>query len=110
METIIKGFIGVFFSVLLVVIGMQFLMASLEARRAQSFMAEVTERISASHFSKGVMEACRTDASRAGYSLQLDVLSRGNSGVYYGTATMEYDFSLPLFGIEKKHQLQADLR
>ncbi len=110
METIIKGFVGFFFSLLLVVIGLQFLNASLEARRAQSFMADVTTRISASHFSKGVVEACRRDALREGYELQVEVQQRGTSGVCYGSATMEYPFTLPMFGIHKTHRLQADLR
>ena len=110
METIIKGFVGTFFSVLIVVIGMQVLMASLEARRAQQFMSEVTQRVSASHFSQGVMEACRRDAAEAGYELKLQVQERGNSGARFGSATMDYEFTMPLFGIAKKHHIQADLR
>ena len=110
METVIKGFVGTFFSVLILVIGMQVLMASLEAHKAQQFMAEVTQRVSASHFSQGVMEACKRDAAEAGYELELRVEERGNSGERFGNATMDYDFRMPLFGIAKKHQLQADLR
>lgn len=110
METVIKGFVGIFFSVLMLVIGMQFLTASLQARKAQLFMSEVTERISASHFSKGVIEACRRDAAEAGYDLQFQVLGNEETKRYYGNATMEYDFVLPLFGIDKKHRLQADVR
>ncbi len=110
METIIKGFLSTFFSVILVVIGMQFLIATLQAYRAQSFMSEVTERISASHFSRGVMEACKKDAGEAGYDLVLDIQQRGNSNICYGSVVMKYDYKLPLFGIAKQHQLQADIR
>ncbi len=110
METIIKGFLSTFFSVILVVIGMQFLIATLQAYRAQSFMSEVTERISASHFSKGVMEACKKDAGEAGYELMLDIQQRGNSNICYGSVVMKYDYKLPLFGIAKQHQLQAEIR
>ena len=110
METVIKGFVGAFFGILILVIGMQVLMASFEARRAQMFMSEVTQRVSASHFSQGVVEACRRDAAEAGYELTLQVQQRGESGACFGSATMDYEFSMPLFGIAKKHQLQADLR
>ena len=110
METIIKGFLSTFFSVILVVIGMQFLIASLQAYRAQNFMAEVTERISASHFSRGVIEACKKDAGKAGYDLMLDIQQRGNSNIFYGSAVMEYDYKMPLFGISKRHQFEADIR
>ena len=110
METIMKGFLGAFFSVLLLVIGMQFLLASLEARKAQSFMSEVTQRISASHFSQGVIEACRRDAKEAGYELELKIVGNDTNRGYYGNATMEYEFALPMFGIDKKHRIQADVR
>ena len=110
METIIKGTMGIFLSVIMLLIGVQFLTASLQARKAQLFMTEVTERISASHFSKGVIEACRKDAKEAGYDLQLQIMGNEATKAYYGNATMEYDFTLPLFGIDKKHRLQADVR
>lgn len=111
METIIKSFVGMFFALLLLLLGAGLIAASVNARNAGSFAADCASRIENSDFADSVIESCRQEAEDRGYELTVDVSEKvGQPEVKYGRLKLSYPFRIPLTGIARTNVTQYAIR
>lgn len=111
METIIKSFVGMFFALLLLLLGAGLIAASVNSRNAGAFAADCASRIENSDFAGSVIEECRRDATDRGYELTVEVSEKaGQPEVKYGSLQLEYPFRIPLTGIARTNVTQYAIR
>lgn len=111
METVIKAFTGVFFSLLIVYLGVGIISSSVDARNADSFMADCVSKIENSNYAQEVIDACKEDAGEQQYELIVDTcVPEGSQKAVYGTATLKYEYTIPIIGMNAEHTINADLR
>ena len=101
MEQIIKTYIGMFFLIATIAIGINFIYASIVSRNANNIANDLASKIRASNMSAKVIAACQEEVASSGgeiKKLNVDIIS-DKDNKNYGTMTLEYDYRLPVFGI-----------
>lgn len=115
METVIKGFTGIFFLVLLTCIGISIIGSSIRSTKASEALLSYVSRIENSNYSQDVIDSCRADARKQfGEDGQeaLEVVSvaqRGHSYPSYGRATLNYTYRIPMIGYDSHHTISSVL-
>lgn len=111
METAIKAFIGVFFTLVIVYLGVGIIYSSVDARNADSFMADCVSKMESSNYAQGVIDACKEDAEKQQYELVVNMCKPEDSQkVTYATATLKYKYSIPIIGMSQEQVINADIR
>ncbi len=111
MDTIVKSFTGLFFTMLLLVMGVGIIITSINARSARSFGAECVARIENSDFAQDVIEDCRKEAKALGYEMTVTEQEADNSpGNHYGTLRLSYPFRVPVIGVARQNLLELSIR
>jgi hypothetical protein len=111
MDSVIKGFLGLFLILVMALLGFSVLSASIDARNADSFVADCVEKMEASNLASGVVQACVEDAADSGYRMTVDVVQApGTNRAAYGMVTLEYEYQIPLLGTSQTHSICADVR
>lgn len=108
MEQVIKGFLGTFFLLLLTFLVYGFTSASITARNADEFMAEVVEDMRDSNCSNAVISNAKSDASELGYDLEINIHST-KSAKKFGDATLKYEYKLPILGLTEEKYINASI-
>lgn len=101
MEQIIKTYIGMFFLIATIAIGINFIYASIVSRNANNLANDLASKIRASNMSAKVIAACQEEVASSGgeiKKLNVDIIS-DKDNKNYGTMALEYDYRLPVFGI-----------
>lgn len=110
MDSIIKGFVGVFFALVVVVLGTGIISASIEARNAGLFATDSAARIGNSNFSGTVVEDCRADAQARGYDLSVDITRPSDRRCpVYGKLKLQYRYRLPILRVDRVQEITADI-
>ncbi len=111
MDTVIKAMTGLFFSLLLVFIGVSLITSSLNATRANRVLAGYVDKISCSNYSDDVIAGCKVDAKEqfgGEDPLIVDKLTqKGSNHVKFATATLTYRFQIPVMGLTREHKVEA---
>lgn len=111
METVIKTFVGLFFTMLLLILGIGMIAASVNARNAASFAADCTAQIENSDFSESVIESCGEEAEDRGYKLTVEVMSQETKPENkFGSLQLEYPFRIPLIGVGQQNVVVHSIR
>lgn len=111
METIVKSFVGLFFSMVLLILGIGMIAASVNARNATSFAADCTARIENSDFSESVIETCRREAEERGYKLTVEIMAQeAKPENKFGSLSLEYPFRIPLIGVGQQNVIEHSIR
>ncbi len=109
MESIFKGFLGIFFLMVISFTGIGVIEASIEARNADTFLSESVSSIEAGHYNRQVISACMTDADSRGYQLDVEIV--GNDvGECCGRARLLYQYRVPVLGLRQTHEVVEDIR
>ena len=97
MDTVIKGFLGVFIFAMIVYLSAGLISAEMDTHAARSYM-EIAE----SNMSPTVITAVQEQAARNGYQMQIttygDVLE--TDGV---ELKMTYHYKIPILGVDQTH-------
>lgn len=110
MENIIKTFTGFFFIMLTVFLATGVMGSSIESRNATQYAANCAQRIESSNFSKNVIQTINQESEERGYHITVNtVTSPTNRYVHYGTLTLEYQYTIPILGIDQTHDVVMDL-
>lgn len=111
MESIVKGFLGTMFMVIIVFLGYGMISASMQARYADAFAADCVKKIENSNYSEQVIGACVADADRLGYILAVDTYGvDGSSRDGYGSLTLTYPYEIPFLKIQEAYDIRSDMR
>lgn len=110
MDTIIKVFAGLFMTLFLTFTGTGLIASSLNAGKAERFAADSAIRIGNSNYSYSVIEDCRKDAEKSGYTLDIKLQKReGSSRTEYGSLTLAYPYNIPIIGVKETHFVEEDI-
>jgi hypothetical protein len=115
MEEVIKSWLSVFLLLITVIVGTSYLGTTIVARNANACMQNYVQRIEASHGSQTVLDDVVAEANEkfgktdAGKDA-LDVSKVKHSNDYlYGTVSLTYHYTIPIFGIDEEKVIQSDV-
>lgn len=111
MEQIIKTYIGLFFLIATVAIGINFIYASIVSRNANNLANDYASKIRASNMSAKVISACKEEVASSGSDykkLNVDIIS-DKDNKNSGTMTLEYSYRLPVFGIDSTKKVVRNI-
>ncbi|MCR5099126.1 MAG: hypothetical protein K6B14_09285 [Lachnospiraceae bacterium] len=109
MDTIFKTFSGIFFLMVLMVAGLSFFVASIDAANADSYATSVTNRVRASYFNEDVIKACKSEAEKKNYGLDISVYTDEKTGECYGITDVSYVYRVPVFGISHTFHVTSEM-
>lgn len=111
MEVVIKSFLGVFFTLVVVFMGVNVNTASSQACAANMFAADCVSKIENANYAESVIEACRQDAKNRGYEFSVETYQpEGTKVTNYGVLCLAYQFEMPLLKSKEKHVITSDIR
>lgn len=113
MEEIIKAFTGIFFTLLLAFIGISLISASVDARNAQAYMSEAVSEIASSNCATSAVSYYKDHAAEVDPTYEFDVTGKTKSSSserYYATATLSYDYTIPILGMKKEKVIVSEIR
>lgn len=111
MEQIIKTYIGLFFLIATIAIGINFIYASIVSRNANNLANDFAYKIRASNMSSKVIAACQEEVASSGgeiKKLNVDIIT-GKDNKNCGTMTLEYNYRLPIFGIDSTKKVVRNI-
>lgn len=122
MSQVVRAFTGIFFLMLLTLLGSGIIGAQLESSYARDYKEAVVAELENSGLSTTVMNACMRQARENGYELTLWIYQTGKEPVFLDEETEEvflteetemvevllnYDYSIPFLGYLSKHSLRG---
>jgi len=113
METVIKGFTGMFFLIVLTCMGVSIIASSIRSTKASEALMSYVSRIENSNYSDEVIISCKADAKQqfgedGGEALDvISVSQKGHSYPSYGRATLNYTYRIPLIGYASRHSISS---
>ena len=122
MSQVIKAFTGVFFLMLLTLLGSGIVSAQLDSAYARDYKEAVVAEIENSGFCESVMNACITQAREDGYELTMTVYQSGEEPIVVGSKVdgdimaenvemveilLNYDYSIPFLNYMSRHTLRG---
>ena len=111
MESVVKGFLGIFFLCLIVVLGIGILTLTMDAYAARQKFSDYCKRIEQSCFDEEVVKECKKEAQDNNMELSVTAIKReGESFVSYGWGQLTYRLCIESIGFEKEMSLYSDLR
>ena len=97
MDTVIKGFLGVFIFAMIVYLSAGLISAEMDTHAARSYMDSAKKEIAESNMSPTVITAVQEQAARNGYQMQITT---------YGDVLelkMTYHYKIPILGVDQTH-------
>ncbi|MDY6352252.1 hypothetical protein [Candidatus Weimeria sp. HCP3S3_B5] len=113
MESILKGFTGIFFLLVLTCFGISIIGSSIRSTKASQALLAYVSRIENSNYSDQVISSCKADArEQFGEDGReaLDVVTAGQKGhsyQSYGRVTLNYTYRIPVIGYSSKHAISS---
>lgn len=122
MSQVIKAFTGVFFLMLLTLLGSGIVSAQLDSAYARDYKEAVVAEIENSGFCESVMNACLTQAREDGYELTMTIYQSGEEPIVVGSKVdgdimaenvemveilLNYDYSIPFLNYMSRHTLRG---
>ena len=122
MSQVIKAFTGVFFLMLLTLLGSGIVSAQLDSAYARDYKEAVVAEIENSGFCESVMNACITQAREDGYELTMTVYQSGEKPIVVESKVdgdimaenvemveilLNYDYSIPFLNYMSRHTLRG---
>lgn len=110
MDNLIKGFLGVFFLLLISFLGLSLVHASMNARDADTFLSASAKQISNSNYAPTVIETCKEEARQKGYRLSMETVQpKDRDRPVYGKLKLRYDFTVPILSFREERVIEEDL-
>ena len=94
MDTVIKGFLGVFIFAMIVYLSAGLISAEMDTHAARSYMDSAKKEIAESNMSPTVITAVQEQAARNGYQMQITT---------YVELKMTYHYKIPILGVDQTH-------
>lgn len=124
MSVIIKSFMGIFFFVLVVFLGVGIIQYQTEVNQASNYQQDVLKELQNSDFAPTVMNACILTGTKNNYEVRIDVSDKDGSHTTYtknrlashtpdvvaAYVTVLYKSRLPFLGLETTNSLRGFAR
>lgn len=111
MGQVLKTYLGMFFLLLVGIVGIGVVTAGIQTAAARNYHADVISEIESSNFNEGVIEACRQQAQDAGYGLSVKTMAYDDRGhVQMAEVILEYDYAISVLDLVTDHQIRGFAR
>lgn len=107
MEQIIKAYIGIFFVVLISVLGIGLIYTSIVSRNANNIANDYVSKIKNSNLSQSVIDTCIkeiNDSDSVYDKLEVNVIS-DKDNKKSGNLIFTYDYRIPILGLDSKKKI-----
>lgn len=109
MDVIFKTFAGLFFLMVLMVVGISVLFASLEAADADSFATSAADRIRAAYFDERVIGEVKKEAAENDYVLKVVTFTDEKTHEKFGICDVAYEYRIPLFSVNETFHVTSEM-
>ncbi len=111
MGQVIKTYLGLFFLLLMGLVGIGVVTAGVQSAAARNYHADVISEIECSNFNSGVIDACRQQAQDAGYDLNVRTMNYDAEGhVMTAEVILEYNYAIPILNLVTDHEVRGFAR
>lgn len=111
MGQVIKTYLGLFFLLLMGLVGIGVVTAGVQSASARNYHADVISEIECSNFNAGVIAACRQQAQDAGYNLSVRTMNYDAEGhVMTAEVILEYNYAIPILNLVTDHEVRGFAR
>ena len=105
MSQIIKAFTGIFFFMMLMLLGCGIVGAQMSSVYARDYKSAVITELEDSGCNQFVIESCMEQAPKDGYVLDIKVMEK--DGKRMAEVTLEYDYRIPFLNYTRRYQLKG---
>lgn len=109
MGQVIKTYLGLFFLLLMGLVGIGVVTAGIQSAAARNYHADVINEIECSNFNDGVIAACKQQAKEAGYKLKIKTMEYDRH-VKTAEVILEYDYAIPVLNLVTDHEVRGFAR
>ena len=111
MGQVLKTYLGLFFLMLMGLVGIGVVAAGMEAAAARSYHADVISEIECSNFNPGVIAACQSQAVSRGYELTVaDLVIDTEQRQQMAEVILSFDYAIPVLNLVSDHEIRGFAR
>lgn len=111
MGQIIKTYLGLFFILLMGLVGIGVVTAGVQSAAARNYHADVINEIECSNFNASVIAACKQQAQESGYDLKVMTMNYDTDGnVMTAEVILGYDYAIPVLNLVTDHEVRGFAR
>lgn len=123
MSQVVKSFMGMFFILMILLLGAGILSAQVNVANAQDYKADVIAELENSNYSPNVLNGCIRQAVENGYSIKIKTYAPGKttasyttpsvvdtSGVVMAEVKLSYPYRIGFLNSETWHQIRGYAR
>lgn len=111
MSQVIKMYMGLFFLLMEALVGMGIITAGIKTMAARDYHADILNEIECSNFNPGVMEACRKQAEKAGYQVEIEpVVYDEDRNVQMASVILKYEYAIDALQLAASREIRGTAR
>ena len=111
MGQLMKSYLGIFFLLVMGLVGIGIVAAGMEANAARNYHADVVTEIECSNFSPAVIHACKAQAQEAGYGLEVESLAYDAEGKeQVAEVVLSFDYAIPILNLVSEGKVRGFAR
>lgn len=111
MGQVLKAYLGIFFLLLIGLVGIGVVTAGAEVTAARNYHADVISEIECSNFNSSVMDACKSQAQAKGYQLTVaDMVYDAESNQQVAEVILSFDYAIPVLNLVSNREIRGYAR
>ncbi len=111
MGQVMKTYLGIFFLMLMGLIGIGVVTAGIEVNAARNYHADVISEIECSNFNLNVVNACKIQAKNKGYQLVVtDMVYDIEKNQRMAEVVLSFQYAIPILNLISEHEVRGFAR
>lgn len=111
MGQVMKAYLGIFFLMLMGLVGIGVVAAGIEVNAARNYHADVVSEIECSNFNSSVIASCKQQAQNAGYQLEVaDLVYDTVRNQRMAEVILSFDYAIPILNLVSNHEVRGFAR
>lgn len=111
MGQIFKAYLGIFFLLIIGMVGIGVVAAGVEVTAARNYHADVIGEIECSNFNPGVIDACKNQAQENGYQLTVkDMVYDIERNQQMAEVILAFDYAIPILNLVSNREIRGFAR
>ena len=111
MGQILKAYLGIFFLLIIGLVGIGVVAAGAEVSAARNYHADVIGEIECSNFNPAVVAACKSQAQESGYQLTIaDMVYDAESNQQMAEVILSFEYAIPILNLVSNREIRGFAR
>lgn len=111
MGQVLKTYLGLFFLLVMGLVGIGIVAAGIEVTAARNYHADVISQVECSNFNAGVISACKNQAKERGYQLEVsELVYDTEENQKMAEIILFFDYSIPVLNLVSDHEVRGFAR